>query len=33
MSFTNFKYDFCLIFSNNQVENIKVDMSNQRHLE
>jgi len=27
MSFKKLKYDFCLTYSNNQVENIKVDMS------
>jgi hypothetical protein len=27
MSFTKLKYDFCLIYPNNQMENIKVDMS------
>jgi hypothetical protein len=27
MSFTNLKYDFCLIYSNNQMENITFDMS------
>jgi len=27
MSIIKLKYDFCLIYSNNQMENIKVNMS------